>query len=147
MYAGGSFESATFGGSAGVFGTRIGRSCQTSPSLHRDVVGMRPGAFLVDEPVVDHELDPRGGDHVEDRGWLKGGAGQELEADLPRARRHEIGRVRERFAQRHVAPEPHARTAHAGTLEIVVRAIARAHVWASPPGGAVEFSSGGSSVS
>ena len=32
MYAGGRWEPATFGGSAGVFGTRIVRSCQLSPS-------------------------------------------------------------------------------------------------------------------
>ena len=106
----------------------MGRSCQPSPSAQRDVVGVRPGAFLVHEPVVDHELDPRRGDHVEDRGGLEGGAGQELEADLPRAGRHEVGGVRERFAQRHVAPEPHAGTAHPGTFEVVVRAVARAHV-------------------
>ena len=32
IYAGGIFELGTLGGSAGVFGTRIGRSCQLSPS-------------------------------------------------------------------------------------------------------------------
>ena len=94
----------------------------------RDVVGMRPGAFLVHEPVVDHELDPRRGDHVEDRGGLEGGAGQQLEADLSRAGCQQVGGVRERFAQGHVAPEPHARTAHPGTFEVVIRAVAGAHV-------------------
>ena len=85
---------------------------------------MRPGAFLVHEPVVDHELDPRRGDHVQDRGGLKEGARQQLEADLSRTGRQKVGSVRERFAQGHVAPEPHARTAHPGTFQIVIGAVA-----------------------
>ena len=94
----------------------------------RDVVGVLPATFLVHEPVVDHELDPRRRDDVEDRRRLEGGAGQELEADLSRAGRQQIGRVGERLAQGHVAPEAHAGTAHPGTLEVVVGAVARAYV-------------------
>ena len=105
-----------------------GRFVPAVAVAQRDVVGVRPAAFLVHEPVVDHELDPRRSDHVEDRRGLKDGAGQELEADLSRAGRQKIGGVGERFAQGHVAPEAHARTAHPGTLEVVVRAVARAHV-------------------
>ena len=85
-----------------------------------------PGALLVHEPVVHHELDPRRGDHVEDRGRLECRAGQQLQAHAARARRHEIGGIRERLAQRDVAPEPHARAAHARTGQVVVGAIAGA---------------------
>ena len=80
------------------------------------------------EPVVHHELDPRRRDHVEDRGGLECRARQQLQADAPRARRHEIGGVRERLAQRDVAPEPHARAAHARAGQIVVGAVAGAGI-------------------
>ena len=102
--------------------------------VQRDVVRVRPGALLVHEPVVHHELDPRRGDHVEDRGRLKRRPRQELEADLARARRHEVRGVGERLVQRDVASEPHAGTSHARAGEVVVRAVARARVPHGRPG-------------
>ena len=94
-------------------------------AVERDVVGMRPGALPVHEPVVDHELNPRRGDDVEDGGGLERLARQQLEADPARARVHQVGGIGEGIAQRHVAPEAHPGAAHARTREIVVGAVAR----------------------
>ncbi len=93
-----------------------------------NVVGERPGALLVHEPVVDHELNPCRSDHIEDGGWLERGPREQLEADPPGTRRQEVGGVREGFAQRHIAAEPHAGASHTRTLQVVVGTVAGPHV-------------------
>ena len=80
----------------------------------------------MDEPVVNHELDPRGGEEVEDRGRLELFACHQLAADRPRVGHEQVGRVGHRVLQRHVAPEAAADRAHARILQIVAGPVGRA---------------------
>ena len=86
-------------------------------------MGVGPDAFLVHEPVVHLELDPRRREHVDDFRRLERGAGQQLETDGARVGIQQVRDVRDRLAQRHVAPEPHAGAPHARTPQVVVRAV------------------------
>ena len=66
---------------------------------------------------------------------------KQLQADAARVRRHQIGGIGERLAQRDVAPEPHAGAAHARTGQVVVGAVAGAgipHLPGRRRGGAFE---------
>ena len=82
----------------------------------------------MDEPVVDHELNPRGGEEVEDRGRLELVACHQLAADRPRVGHEQVGRVGHGVLQGHVAPEPAAGRAHARILKIVAAPVGRARL-------------------
>ena len=80
---------------------------------------------LVHEPVVDHELNPRRGQQVQDRGGLECVARHQLAADDARVRDHEMGGVREDVLERHVAAEAPAGSPHVRHFQVVERAIVR----------------------
>jgi hypothetical protein len=78
------------------------------------------------EPVVHLELNPGGSKNVEERYRLEGGPREQLDADRPRTRVHEIVGVRERVLERRIAPEASAGPSHERARQIVIRPIDRA---------------------
>ena len=78
-------------------------------------------AGTVAEPVLDHELDPRRRHQVQACRGDEFVPGQQLAADLPRARLHDLaGRFLVSVLQGHITAEARARHAHGGMVKVVV---------------------------
>ena len=108
-------------------GRSAARGCLARPSRRprrRDVDALGRRA-IVHEPVVHHELDPRGGQQVQDRRRLELVARHQLAADVPRVGDQQVRRVRERVLERDVAAEAAAGRAHLRDMQVVERAVGR----------------------
>ena len=79
--------------------------------------------IAVEEPVVVLELNPRGGDRVDDPGRLERVAGHQLAADQTRVRIEQLLGVGDGLVQRGVAAEARAGRAHPGIVEVVERPV------------------------
>ena len=100
-------------GSARVRRMRIGFSGQSSSGGSGTCHGLSFVVAAVAEPVVDHELEPGGGEQVERRGRLERVAREQLAADEARIGRHDpLGRLLVGALDRHVAAEAGAGAAH-----------------------------------
>ena len=86
-----------------------------------------PGVFLlvlaVAEPIVNHELNPRGCQHVEYGDGLEGVPGQQFETDYAWIGCENRRFVGIRVVQRDIAAKARANAAHSRMFQVVVRAI------------------------
>ena len=78
----------------------------------------------VAHPVVNHELNPRGGQQIDDGGGLEGVAGHQLKTDRARAGLEERGRfLGDDLIERHVTTEAGSDAAHPRLPEVVVGSV------------------------
>src|SRR5712692_9622870 len=89
----------------------------------RDFPGILFLVLSMTEPVVNHELDPGGSQHIEDGDRLKAIASQQFEADRAGIRHKNPRFVGIDIFQWDIAPEACSGTAHRRMFQVVVSSI------------------------